>query len=467
MNPSALSDTEFLIKSTFEKFDPSRELGWCLTASNKDAEAKLNVRPCKPYETRADNLQLWTFGPNNEIMLAGTSSDNLLCIKSTFRQLKLETCDEDESSQKNFSLGSNFISQTRNGKTFYFGFDPESRFERVRLYREGALNEVLNKWTVVYRRDIPDAHLLFTSAPSVSLVPSSSPIVQTVNVALNTASFKEHGEKLNVRPCKPYETRADNLQLWTFGPNNEIMLAGTSSDNLLCIKSTFRQLKLETCDEDESSQKNFSLGSNFISQTRNGKTFYFGFDPESRFERVRLYREGALNEVLNKWTVVYRRDIPDAHLLFTSAPSVSLVPSSSPIGSIGYICYNSSSKNWDDHRTTAQESGADLVTVHCQEQNAKVNLLTPNGAWIGASDKDLEGTWKWVDGTTVEYENWYNGEPNDSNGGEDCALRFDASGTWNDAHCINRSWPAVYESNSEIAGLTCIDYVGKYFVPIF
>lgn len=281
-----------------------------------------------------------------------------------------------------------------------------------------------------------------------------------------TAFDKDDDQKLNVRPCKPYETRADNLQLWTFGPNKEIMLAGTSVNNMLCIKSTFRQLKLETCSGDVS-ERNFTLGPNFISQTRNGKAFYFGFDLESRFERVRLYREGTLNEVLNKWTVVYRSDIPDSHLLFTSSPSVSLVPSLSPsdTDSVGYICHNTDSKTWDANRDIAKASpGGDLVTIHCQEQNAKVNSLVGGTvAWIGAHDKNTEGTWEWVDGTPVVYENWASDEPNDYGSGEDCAHWAFSGIQWNDRPCDYLTG-GIYESATDLtnnSGISCIEYVGK------
>ena len=42
-----------------------------------------------------------------------------------------------------------------------------------------------------------------------------------------------------------------------------------------------------------------------------------------------------------------------------------------------------------------------------------------DNAWIGYSDKDVEGTWKWIDTGKQEevnmYSNWKDGEPTGSN----------------------------------------------------
>ncbi|XP_078585913.1 uncharacterized protein LOC144867718 [Branchiostoma floridae x Branchiostoma japonicum] len=57
--------------------------------------------------------------------------------------------------------------------------------------------------------------------------------------------------------------------------------------------------------------------------------------------------------------------------------------------------------------------------------------------WIGLSDQNDEGEWMWEDGTTHDtigdWSNWQLGEPNDNQGGEDCA-NYGGSG-WNDAPC--------------------------------
>nr|XP_006813569.1 PREDICTED: macrophage mannose receptor 1-like [Saccoglossus kowalevskii] len=61
---------------------------------------------------------------------------------------------------------------------------------------------------------------------------------------------------------------------------------------------------------------------------------------------------------------------------------------------------------------------------------------------IGFHDTSLEGEFEWVDGSPVDFTNWYAGtdEPNDYGGYEDCTvLEYDESrlGSWNDLDCNN------------------------------
>lgn len=51
-------------------------------------------------------------------------------------------------------------------------------------------------------------------------------------------------------------------------------------------------------------------------------------------------------------------------------------------------------------------------------------------AWIGLSDRNVEGSFEWVTGEAFSYSNWSGGEPN-NNGNEDFVEMFGA-GTWND-----------------------------------
>ena len=56
--------------------------------------------------------------------------------------------------------------------------------------------------------------------------------------------------------------------------------------------------------------------------------------------------------------------------------------------------------------------------------------------WIGLTDRDEEGTWKWGDGEPIGYDAWNGGEPNDYGKGEDCAHAFEGTfGKWNDLPC--------------------------------
>ncbi|KAL4648581.1 CD209 antigen-like protein E [Arapaima gigas] len=97
-------------------------------------------------------------------------------------------------------------------------------------------------------------------------------------------------------------------------------------------------------------------------------------------------------------------------------------------------------KSWASSRQHCRQRGGDLVIISSQEEQNFISKL--NGEfWIGLSDTDKEGTWKWVDGTTVTKRNgyWMEKQPDDYNKMEDCAVTFCtgvvSQKTWNDIPC--------------------------------
>ncbi|XP_052785395.1 aggrecan core protein-like isoform X2 [Mya arenaria] len=62
------------------------------------------------------------------------------------------------------------------------------------------------------------------------------------------------------------------------------------------------------------------------------------------------------------------------------------------------------------------------------------NLQPPADIWLGFSDRDEEGVWRWVDGQPTSYTNWTLVDPvyNDI---KDCAIMSHDSGSWMQAEC--------------------------------
>jgi hypothetical protein len=81
---------------------------------------------------------------------------------------------------------------------------------------------------------------------------------------------------------------------------------------------------------------------------------------------------------------------------------------------------------WGDAEARAVQLGGHLVKIDNAEENEfLVSTFQPTlgnyGFWIGATDQETEGVWKWSDGTPVSYTNWGPSEPNNTyiDGGEE------------------------------------------------
>ncbi|KAK0150206.1 C-type lectin domain family 4 member F [Merluccius polli] len=92
-------------------------------------------------------------------------------------------------------------------------------------------------------------------------------------------------------------------------------------------------------------------------------------------------------------------------------------------------------RNWTASRDYCLQRDADLIVINSREEQEFVKELGAD-YWIGLSDRDPEGTWKWVDGTNMTSSFWGPGEPNDHKEPEDCVvLGHYWVVDWNDAPC--------------------------------
>jgi hypothetical protein len=133
---------------------------------------------------------------------------------------------------------------------------------------------------------------------------------------------------------------------------------------------------------------------------------------------------------------------------FTSGASMTFTfnigsaPAPAPPSPFVFV-YISTHQPWAAHRAACQALGGDLASIHSAAENAAVLAITESaGAWIGATDAVSEGTWMWSDGTPWDYQTWADGQPDDWDGNEDCALMW-ASGAWNDGQCSDSDRGAV------------------------
>ncbi|XP_037388531.1 CD209 antigen-like protein C isoform X1 [Pygocentrus nattereri] len=108
--------------------------------------------------------------------------------------------------------------------------------------------------------------------------------------------------------------------------------------------------------------------------------------------------------------------------------------------SIYYI--STETKTWKKSREDCRERGADLLIINSREEQDFIEKFRRRGqkAWIGLTDSETEGVWKWVDGSALTTKFWRSGEPN-SSGDEDCVVTGHASDpvySWANYFCNNK-----------------------------
>ncbi|KAG9259861.1 CD209 antigen-like protein C [Astyanax mexicanus] len=108
--------------------------------------------------------------------------------------------------------------------------------------------------------------------------------------------------------------------------------------------------------------------------------------------------------------------------------------------SVYYI--STEKKSWSGSREDCRGKGADLVIINSREEQEFVDSLSvckDAAVFIGLTDQETEGIWKWVDGSEPTTLYWMSGQPN--NGGwtkQDCVVTGPQLGKrWNDKPCQN------------------------------
>ncbi|XP_035995640.1 C-type lectin domain family 4 member C [Fundulus heteroclitus] len=66
-------------------------------------------------------------------------------------------------------------------------------------------------------------------------------------------------------------------------------------------------------------------------------------------------------------------------------------------------CYllSTNTGSWDKGREDCRNRGGDLVVIDNAEEQRFISTFTNKYTWIGLNDKETEGSWKWVDGTSL------------------------------------------------------------------
>jgi hypothetical protein len=93
---------------------------------------------------------------------------------------------------------------------------------------------------------------------------------------------------------------------------------------------------------------------------------------------------------------------------------------------------------WRDAREFCQGWGGDLAKVESVEENDLLSEHTEQDSWLGASDFEDEGTFRWVDGDEVDPDgSWAPAQPDNFEGRENCLELREQDDNWNDVPCLS------------------------------
>ncbi|XP_068448737.1 C-type lectin domain family 4 member M-like [Clinocottus analis] len=102
---------------------------------------------------------------------------------------------------------------------------------------------------------------------------------------------------------------------------------------------------------------------------------------------------------------------------------------------------SSNQMSWQESRDDCLQRGADLIIINSKEEQ-EFAIQFQRLTWIGLTDRETEGKWKWVDGTALSTSYWNAGEPNGRHN-ENCAVTwlFSKENSWNDTPCnVKNFW---------------------------
>ena len=121
------------------------------------------------------------------------------------------------------------------------------------------------------------------------------------------------------------------------------------------------------------------------------------------------------------------------------------------LGDSYYYC-SAGKATWRAAERRAEEIGGTLAVIESGEENSFISSrLIEREAYIGLTDRDREGQFRWVDGSGVGFNSWRPGEPN----GSGDFVEMNESGYWFDVDGKEK-----LEFVVEIKGCDHVDQIG-------
>ena len=148
-------------------------------------------------------------------------------------------------------------------------------------------------------------------------------------------------------------------------------------------------------------------------------------------------------------TIIQNPAFPDGDYVYWTPPVVTECEPNCPDSIPGFIFMGERnghryfcslySATWEDARRDCAGVGGYLAVMNTASENSYVaSKLMGRTAYIGLSDRNVEGQFEWVNGDPLSYTNWAPGQPDDANGIQD-HVELAPSGFWNDQYAHVRN----------------------------
>ncbi|XP_071511250.1 macrophage mannose receptor 1-like [Diadema antillarum] len=158
----------------------------------------------------------------------------------------------------------------------------------------------------------------------------------------------------------------------------------------------------------------------------------------------------------------------------TYAPQTTLDPTyGCGLGETSYrsSCYTlvDTAHSIDDMKGICQMRSSELVSISdagemdfviSLMQTGNTDAVVINDVWLGLSDEESEGWYRWLDGSYVTYTRWAAGEPNNDANEDDCVIYDYILNGWVDVPCSGVSTYGVCEKDKTTTNVVDPDTEG-------
>ncbi|XP_062989222.1 pulmonary surfactant-associated protein D [Elgaria multicarinata webbii] len=148
--------------------------------------------------------------------------------------------------------------------------------------------------------------------------------------------------------------------------------------------------------------------------------------------------DSGLSEVnlMKKQVSILEGQLKALQASFSKYQKVAVFPGGQIVGNKVFVT-SGYEGNFDDLKQRCLQASGQLATPRNAAENAAVQqiaVLYKKSVFLGITDIQTEGKFKYLNGEAINYSNWLQGEPNNDKGTENCVELY-VNGKWNDKSC--------------------------------